>query len=167
MSTSRCEDELAEFVGDVRKRLVVAAYRLCLDWSESEDLVQIALERYLRHVAAHEPPRDRLGYVMAIMRNAYYTEHRRSRWNRELPIGDAAHQWGTRTEPDMAPAVVDRVALRTALAVLPEHQRGALVLRYVHDQSLDQVAAGLGCTPGTAASRINRGLARLRFAQSL
>lgn len=162
MGTPTCDDELAEFVGNVRKRLVAAAYRLCRDWSESEDLVQDAFERYLRNVAAHEPPRNQLGYVMAIMRNAFYTEHRRARWSRELLVGDAATVWSAESGPDPALAVVDRVALSAALAMLPHGQRGALVLRYLNDQSLDQIAGGMRCTPGTAASRINRGLTRLR-----
>ena len=70
--------------------------------------MQDALELYLRNVAAHQPPRNRLGYVMAIMRNAFYSEHRRARWRhpveqnatgpslRSLAEGPAVPSWDNR-----------------------------------------------------------------------
>jgi RNA polymerase sigma factor (sigma-70 family) len=61
-----------------------------------------------------------------------------------------------------ATGVEERDALRAALARLPERQRSALVLRFYADLSHEQIAQALGCRPGTAASLVSRGLARLR-----
>jgi DNA-directed RNA polymerase specialized sigma24 family protein len=36
------------------------------------------------------------------------------------------------------------------------------VLRFYEDLTLEQTAQALGCPPGTAASLVSRGLARLR-----
>ncbi len=49
-----------------------------------------------------------------------------------------------------------------ALAVLPFRQRAALVLRFYEDRTTEEIAAALGCRPGTAKSLVSRGLARLR-----
>ncbi len=47
---------------------------------------------------------------------------------------------------------------------LPPKQRAALVLRYVHDLSIEQTAAELGCSVGNVKSQTARGLATLREA---
>ena len=48
------------------------------------------------------------------------------------------------------------------LATLPARQRAVLVLRYYEDMSEEQIAATLGCAPGTVKSQASRGLATLR-----
>ena len=55
-----------------------------------------------------------------------------------------------------------RDALSAAFRRLPERQRAALVIRFYEDLRHDQIAEALGCRPGTAASLVSRGLARLR-----
>jgi RNA polymerase sigma-70 factor (ECF subfamily) len=57
--------------------------------------------------------------------------------------------------------------MRRALADLPERQRIALALRYVHDLSEEEVAEALGCRPGTAASLLSRGRELLRQSAAL
>jgi predicted RNA polymerase sigma factor len=42
---------------------------------------------------------------------------------------------------------------------VPPKQRAALVLRFVHGLSVEQVAQALNCSTGTVKSRIARGLA--------
>ncbi len=49
-----------------------------------------------------------------------------------------------------------------ALRQLPERERVALTLRYVHDLSEKEIAAAMRCRRGTAASLLSRGRARLR-----
>lgn len=52
--------------------------------------------------------------------------------------------------------------LEAALAALPEGQREVLLLRYVDDMSLEEVASALGIPVGTVKSRIHHALAALR-----
>lgn len=52
--------------------------------------------------------------------------------------------------------------LEAALAALPEGQREVLLLRFVDDMSLDEVAAALAIPVGTVKSRIHHALAALR-----
>lgn len=50
------------------------------------------------------------------------------------------------------------------LGVLPSRQRAAMVLRYVHDLTDDQIARALSCRVGTVRSLLSRGRASLRVA---
>jgi RNA polymerase sigma factor (sigma-70 family) len=54
------------------------------------------------------------------------------------------------------------VDLLRALGCLPGRQRAVLVLRYFADLPEAEVAAILGCSPGTVKSSASRGLERLR-----
>ena len=49
-----------------------------------------------------------------------------------------------------------------AIAALPYRQRVAIVLRFWHDCTEAEIAAALGCRPGTVGSLIHRALAELR-----
>jgi RNA polymerase sigma factor (sigma-70 family) len=62
---------------------------------------------------------------------------------------------------DFADEVVEREALRAAVARLPERQRLAIVLRYLADLPLADVAAAMSCAVGTVKSTVHAALARL------
>jgi RNA polymerase sigma factor (sigma-70 family) len=51
--------------------------------------------------------------------------------------------------------------LRDAIARLPERQRVAIVLRYLADLPLVDVAAAMGCAVGTVKSTLHAARARL------
>jgi RNA polymerase sigma-70 factor, ECF subfamily len=62
--------------------------------------------------------------------------------------------------PDTAVAV----AVRAALALLPERQRVAVVLRFWVDLSVADTAAAMRCAPGTVKSLTHDAIANLRAA---
>ncbi len=53
------------------------------------------------------------------------------------------------------------VVLR-ALATLPPKPRAMVILRYWEDQSVEAVAAAVGCSEGNVKSQCSRALAKLR-----
>ena len=54
------------------------------------------------------------------------------------------------------------VALQNRLAQLAPRQRAAVVLRYLADLSVSEVAGAMGCSLGTAKATIHQALNRLR-----
>jgi RNA polymerase sigma factor (sigma-70 family) len=63
---------------------------------------------------------------------------------------------------DTAPDEADRIAVRAAVAALPERQRAALVLRYYADLPVADVAEVLRCAPGTVKSLTHKAVESLR-----
>lgn len=151
--------EQQEYVDYVTGRLPALrrlAYLLCGDDHRADDLVQQTITRlYLRwsRISGVEHLDQ---YVRTMLVHAFVDERRRP-WAR---VGLVAHP------PEGAqPAdgrVEDWMVLRAALARVPRRQQAVLVLRYLCDQSVEEVAAALGCTEGTVKSQTSRGLATLR-----
>jgi RNA polymerase sigma factor (sigma-70 family) len=75
--------------------------------------------------------------------------------------GPADHLAGAR---DFREAVHARQALDGAFAVLSAEQRAVIVLHYGADLSIGEVAESVGVAVGTAKSRLNTALRRLRAA---
>jgi RNA polymerase sigma factor (sigma-70 family) len=92
-----------------------------------------------------------------MLTNQFLGQQRR-RSSTELP-SDVVPESPT---PDATADVDRRLTLTRALDELPPQQRAAVVLRYFEDLSLEQTAAALDCTVGTAKSHTSRALAKLR-----
>ena len=52
--------------------------------------------------------------------------------------------------------------VRRAIALLPDEQRDAVILRYWHDMKLRDIAAVTGVSTATAKSRLRLGMEKLR-----
>jgi len=83
-------------------------------------------------------------------------------WVRRVAIRRAVRATKrARNVPSFAATAVasddDRVLdVRAAVALLPAAQRAAVVLRYMHDLSVSEVARTLGCSEGTAKTHLFR-----------
>ncbi|HSN44128.1 MAG TPA: SigE family RNA polymerase sigma factor [Propionibacteriaceae bacterium] len=125
--------------------------------TSGEDLLQDALARTYRHWGhiADGHPEAYVRTTMVHLQSSWW----RRRWSGELPSANVPE----RETPDAADAqVADRVSLERALASLPLAQRQVVVLRYVDDLSLAEVAEAVGRPQGTVKSQAARGLERLR-----
>ncbi len=87
--------------------------------------------------------------------------HMRDRWRRE----HREPQWdvglGTATL-DPAGGVATAVSVRDAITTLPPRQREAVVLRYLADLPLADVAEAMGCAVGTVKATLHQALGALR-----
>ena len=64
--------------------------------------------------------------------------------------------------PDPAVPPAPRAELAAALAVLSDEQREVILMRFVDDMTLDEIAAALDVPTGTIKSRLHRALETLR-----
>lgn len=133
------------------------AYALCGDWHHADDLVQGALERmYVAWPRVHGVA-DPGAYLRTVLARVAISETRRP-WRREkatdvLPEPAAS---------DATAAVTDRLDLAAVLAGLTVKQRAVVVLRFVEDRSVTDVAEILGVAPGTVKRQCHDALKFLR-----
>lgn len=153
------DGEFAEFVRTHRGGLVATARLLAAgDAHLAEDLVQTALVRvYLSWGRARSG--NPVGYARRTLVNCTTDHHRRGFTRRER----TAAALPERVAPDQQADDLDHDLVR-ALGALPPRMRAAVVLRHVHDLSVEETADALGCTAGTVKSQTARGLEKLRAA---
>ena len=149
-------EDFSAFVVSRWPGLVRLAFGLTGDRWAAEDIAQVTLAR--AYVAWRRVRRadDPDAYLRRILINASNRRFRRHR---------VAEQPGDPPETAVegpADLVGERAALLAALRQLPTRQRAVVVLRYWEDLSDTQIAAALGCSPGTVRSQLSRALAKLR-----
>lgn len=163
------QEEFGQFMAARWPGLVRLAYGLTGDRWLAEDIAQAALASayaaWWRVRRADDPD----AYVRRILINASHRRFRRRRVAEQAhepqqlassPLADAA-------VADPAELIGERSALLAALRELPTRQRAIVLLRYWDDLSDAQVAAVLGCAPGTVRSQASRALAKLRGSAAL
>jgi RNA polymerase sigma factor (sigma-70 family) len=89
--------------------------------------------------------------------NAAKVRRRRQVHERRAPFMGSAEQKDTEATWEEVRPHLDR-----ALAALPAAQRESIVLRYLHDLSLEAVAESMSCPAGTVRIRLQRALDALR-----
>ncbi len=144
--------DFAEFYTATNRAATAQVYAMIGNWHEAQEAVQEAYARALarwRQVSTYEDP---LAWVRTV---AYRVSV--SRWRK-------ARRLVFTSQPDTAgvPAPLENhVALVAGLQRLPLAQREALVLHYVGDLPVAQIAAQLGVPEGTVKARLSRGRAAM------
>ena len=152
------DERFAAFVRGHGERHLRLAVLLTGDWHAAEDLVQASLVKLYQAWPRLETDADPDAYLRRIMVNTHRSWWR-TRWRREKPV--AALPEGT-WAGDIADAHATGAPFRQALARLPRQQRAVLVLRYFEDLPEAEIAALLGCSPGSVKTHAHRGLRALR-----
>jgi RNA polymerase sigma-70 factor (ECF subfamily) len=152
---ARLRDDMSfeEFYAAVFQRLVGQLFLITGSLPEAEDVVQEALTRAAgrwTRLRTYDVPET---WVRRVAMNLATDGFRRAR--RRLLLA-------ARLIPDPHPApTLDGVAVADALRCLPVTQRQVVVLHYLLDLPVDQVAAELGVPTGTVKSRLARARAAL------
>lgn len=148
-------------LGDHLDRLYRAAWALCGDRFDAEDLVQetcaavLARPRWLRG-------EDDLGYLLRALRNTHAGRLRTaSRRPRTTELGERAER-GPRWDPDVS---AELGALLEAVSALPPDFRDALVAVDLVGLTYREAARALRVREATVTTRLHR--ARLRIAALL
>lgn len=131
------------------------ARSLTRDPHRADDLVQAALERmYVAWPRTHAVS-DPGAYLRTVVVRLAVSESRRP-WRREYSTDALPEQ------PYDTGASVTRLDLTRALAVLTVKQRALVVLRYVEDRSVAEVAEVMGIAQGTVKRQCADAVAKLR-----
>jgi RNA polymerase sigma-70 factor (sigma-E family) len=156
MRDRAAEEEYIEYVRGRIPALRRVAYALCGDEHRADDLVQQAITKLYVHWERARTATSLHRYTHTLLVRVFLDERRLS-WARVRLFGSVPEPppW----EPE---GVEDRQVLRTALARLPRRQRAVLVLRFLCDLPVQDVAEILGCSGGTVKSQTSHGLASLR-----
>ena len=146
-------EDFDEFVRARSTGLLRVAYLLTGERGAAEDLVQEVLEQMYVHW------RRIRGAPEAYARRAL-VNRATNRWRRRKP--EAELRGVEVSEPDHSDGVAVREAVLEALRELPPKQRATVVLRYLEDLPVTEVAAAMNCSIGTVKSNTRRGIDRLR-----
>lgn len=157
------EQEFEEFARARAPQLYRSAWLLCGNHHEAQDLVQETLAKvFARWKRSFGRTIDNpAAYAQTALTRTFLSSRRR-RSSGERPYGDRLGDAVDRVEPDSAPATELRLALVEALRGLAPADRAVLVLRYLEDLSVDEVAQRMGTSPGAVRNRSMRALARVR-----
>lgn len=153
--------QFEEFSREQLPGLVRFAGVLTGDRELAQDVVQDALVRAhqgWRRVAAADRPDL---YLRKMVVNGYLGWRRRW-YQRSVHSASDVTGFGEPTTPDPASRIAEADHLTGLLAGLSRAQRASIVLRFYEDRDDDEIAAVLGCAPGTVRSHISRGLSALR-----
>lgn len=157
-SGSGDEQEFEEFAQARAAQLYRSAWLLCGSHHQAEDLVQETLAKVY---ARWRRPFGRIDNPAAYAQTTLirtFLGGRRRRGSDEQSYAEVPDQ----PVADPAAGADVRLSLREVLAELPAPDRAVLVLRYLEDLSVDEVAVRMGVSPGAVRNRSMRALERIR-----
>jgi RNA polymerase sigma-70 factor, ECF subfamily len=143
------DESFVAFYKASHTRLLKQVYAITTDLGEAEDVLQEAFTRAamrwstIRTYASPEAWVRRVAFNLALQSLRRVRRHARAL----LRLGPP---------PPVPPLSTDSLQVHEALRELPVRQRQVVVLYYLVDLPVDQVAAELGIPPGTVKTRLMR-----------
>jgi len=136
--------------------------------AEAEDLVQETCLRALRAIDGLRAEGSAKSWLFTILRNIWLNQLRQRRTAPDLTELDAYENGaGAPADATQDPhsdyvSKVERAQVRAAIQQLPVEFREIIILREYEELPYQEIAALLGCPPGTVMSRLARARSRLR-----
>lgn len=134
------------------------AINLTRSIDRAEDLVQDTVLKAISRQERFEPGTNMEAWLFTILRNAFFSAHRKTQ--REVEDGAGLHASTLITIADQEDRIVMR-DLEAALAKLSPEHRDALILVGAEGMAYEEAAIALGVKVGTMKSRVNRARTRL------
>jgi len=148
MAVRDFDDFYAEHFDGVARTLALAGAEREL----AHDAAQEAFTRALRHWRRVRDMDRPDGWVYVVAMNQLRDNWRKL--EREQPESVAAY--------DAMGPVATRVTVRDVIALLPPRQRQAVVLRYLADLTVAEVAEAMDCKEGTVKAALHHALRAMR-----
>jgi RNA polymerase sigma factor (sigma-70 family) len=160
-------DAFATLVERFQDMAYGVAYAWLGDFHQAEDVAQEAFIQAYRDIASLREPAAFGGWLRQIVRKHCDRATRKAKLP-SAPLGGAEEMAAPAASPQRAleRAEVTQEILG-ALILLPDHQREALTLYYLHERSEREVAEILGVEAGTLKKRLHDARANLRKQASM
>lgn len=146
--------DFADFYAATFSRLTSQLYVHTGDLAEAQDVVQEAMVRALSHWSSVSTYDDPAAWVRRVAWNLATSRWRRLRRGLELAATGRHEESTPGPEPD-------RIAIVGILAGLPIRQRQAIILHYLDDLPVSEIAELTGAAEGTVKSWLHRARATL------
>jgi RNA polymerase sigma-70 factor (ECF subfamily) len=139
-----------------RDRVLRLAFRFTANEADAHDVAQETFTYLFRKFPGFQLTAAMTTFLFPVVRNLSLETLRKSRRTESV---DAAEEM-----PGFAPTNLDatRADLAAAMANLSTAQRETVLLRFVDDLSLDEIAAATNVPVGTVKSRLHHALAHLQ-----
>ena len=169
----------AEAFGEICRlhetRLLRQAFVLCGNLALAEDLAQDTLVEAWKSLHHYHGRCQIFTWLCAILLNRYRNVRRKHRlWPVAALGGKEPDDWQQAAvadhaaQPDQAVEGREQAALlRRCIKTLPAKHQEVIYLRFYVDDSLEGMAAALGCSVGTVKSRLFHALEKLRKMHAL
>jgi len=141
--------------------LVCAAYHP----SEAEDILQMTYLKILDGSARYESRSSFKTWLFGVIRMTARAHRRRTLWGwlRRVPVEAIAEYPAAEPSPDEAATRGETIRqVQEACLLLSGRQREVLMLVFHHALGLDEAAAVMGVSPGSARKHYQRGKENLR-----
>jgi len=140
-----------------KDRVYSIAYHFCGNPDMAGDITQQAFLKIFVSIKSFRLESELGTWIYRIVANACTDEHRSRR--RLVPLGDGLDMRNLKAKSSIERGYYRREissAVSQAIATLKPKLRMPILLKYVEDLSYEEIAAVLGCSKGTVASRLNR-----------
>jgi RNA polymerase sigma-70 factor (ECF subfamily) len=150
------EHALTELYRGAYRRLVLQLFAFTTDLTEAQDVVQEAFARALARPRGLSDVENPEAWLRTVAINVVRRRWRRRKLMDTILLRERPVQAFVQAAPEP-----DRADLREALAAVPRVYREVVVLHYLADLPVDEVATLLGVPAGTVKSRLSRARAAL------
>ena len=169
-------EAFGELCRTLETRLLRQAFTLCRDTQLAEDLAQDTLVEAWRSLHRYNGKCELFTWLCAILLNHYRNSLRKKRV--EFPAGlDHRDANSQPTECDCRDSALlpdeaaesreNALLVQRCVRQLPAKHQQVIFLRFFVDDSLEGIAAALGCSVGTVKSRLFHALDKLRAMKAL
>lgn len=160
-----------ELVNMYQEKIYHLAYRMLNFSSEAEDVVQETFLRVYMNMDRYDENQKFSTWIYRIATNLCIDRLRKRKPNysldAEMPDGEGA-DWYSLLPSDQETPEEELVLsetqeeIRKAIGTLPEKYKSVVILRYLHDMSLQEIGDVLGMPVTTVKTRVHRGREYLR-----
>lgn len=162
IQTGRAQEVFDRLVPAYRRRIFGLAYSILRDRGAAEDLAQEVFVKLWQTLPRYDGRAQLSTWIYAITRNAAISALRRRR--RSVSLSDPAVIEEVEDVVAAPDAASDDASLRRHVEALPEKQRQAVILYYLDERSVDEVAAMMGMPVNTVKTHLHRARAGLATA---